>query len=277
MTSPLLGECKRCKGSGCFLCDELGIEGGMVPPRARPEDFLGQLRRLNAERQTAWVDGGAPVISGLFHATELGGEVGEALNEVKKLHREEMGWRGSRSTKEKLALELADVLICLDKLAEHYGIDLIAATVEKFNATSDKVGLPQRLALPTMRVDATQATAPETVAIAESNQAQRSEPILPTSEPNEVTELVERLIAKVADADRQLAEGIEKSTVYSDEAKVAQLVVWKDQLTASDRPPSRLHHHFPSRRDREVESPASGVGAADHDAPRRRSYQGEMK
>jgi hypothetical protein len=58
------------------------------------------------------------------------------------------------------------------------------------------------------------------------------------AEPNEVTELVERLIAKVADTDRQLAEGIEKSTVYPDEAKAAQLVVWKDQ--AACRLPLRI-------------------------------------
>jgi NTP pyrophosphatase (non-canonical NTP hydrolase) len=82
---------------------------------------------------------------GIFHAVELGGEVGEVLNVVKKLHREEMGWRGSRASKEQLAEEIGDVLICLDKLAAHYGIDLAEATARKFNATSEKVGLPHRL------------------------------------------------------------------------------------------------------------------------------------
>lgn len=108
------------------------------------EDFLTQLRRVNAERLNEWANG--QDCGGMFHAAELGGEVGEALNVVKKLHREAMGWRGSRATKEELALELADVLICLDKLAAYYGVDLAKATVHKFNQTSDKVGLPHKLA-----------------------------------------------------------------------------------------------------------------------------------
>lgn len=81
----------------------------------------------------------------MFDALELGGEVGELLNVVKKLEREDRGWRGSRATPEDFADECADVLICLDKLARRRGVDLAAATVRKFNATSDKVGLPHKL------------------------------------------------------------------------------------------------------------------------------------
>jgi len=81
----------------------------------------------------------------LFDAAELGGEVGELLNVVKKLVREEAGWRGSRATPEDFADECADVLICLDKLARRKGVDLEAATVSKFNATSDKQGFPHKL------------------------------------------------------------------------------------------------------------------------------------
>ncbi|WP_333703374.1 MazG-like family protein [Sphingobium yanoikuyae] len=82
----------------------------------------------------------------MFDALELGGEVGELLNVVKKLEREDRGWRGSRATPEDFADECADVLICLDKLARRRGVDLAAVTVRKFNATSDKVGLPHKLA-----------------------------------------------------------------------------------------------------------------------------------
>lgn len=82
----------------------------------------------------------------MFDALELGGEVGELLNVVKKLEREDRGWRGSRAESGAFADECADVLICLDKLARRQGVDLIAATVAKFNATSEKVALPQRLA-----------------------------------------------------------------------------------------------------------------------------------
>ncbi|WP_210357624.1 hypothetical protein [Sphingomonas beigongshangi] len=107
--------------------------------------FLSQLRRVNTERYRAWVGDGEDA-GILFDAAELGGEVGELLNVVKKLEREARGWRGSRAAPEDFADECADVLICLDKLARRHGVDLEAATIAKFNATSDKVGLPHKLA-----------------------------------------------------------------------------------------------------------------------------------
>ena len=110
----------------------------------RVEGFLAQLRRVNTGRYHAWVGAGQDA-GILFDAAELGGEVGELLNVVKKLEREERGWRGSRAAPEDFADECADVLICLDKLARRRGVDLEAATIAKFNATSDKVGLPHRL------------------------------------------------------------------------------------------------------------------------------------
>ena len=123
-----------------------------APPAMDREavDFLHQLRRVNTERYEAWVEGADAGI--MFDALELGGEVGELLNVVKKLEREERGWRGSRSDPADFADECADVLICLDKLARRRGVDLIAATTAKFNATSDKVGLPYKLS--TLSADA---------------------------------------------------------------------------------------------------------------------------
>lgn len=106
--------------------------------------FLAQLRRINSARLAEWE--GDEKASPLFHATELGGEVGEVLNVAKKLHREAMGWRGSRSSLDDLADELGDVMICLDKLAHVHGIDLAEATARKFNATSEKQGFAHRLA-----------------------------------------------------------------------------------------------------------------------------------
>lgn len=108
---------------------------------------FGALRAANEEREKLWCADGDPVPDLLFRAVELGGEVGEALNVVKKLERERHGWRGSRASKEDLASELADVIICADLLASAAGIDLAAAVAEKFNATSEKVGLPTRLGL----------------------------------------------------------------------------------------------------------------------------------
>lgn len=107
------------------------------------EAFLDQLRRVNLARYEAWVEGADAGI--MFDALELGGEVGELLNVVKKLEREERGWRGSRANPADFDDECADVMICLDKLARRRNVDLAAATIAKFNATSEKVGLPHRL------------------------------------------------------------------------------------------------------------------------------------
>lgn len=109
-------------------------------------DFLADLRTINGQRVEAWAEGRPS--DPLFWAIELGGEVGEILNVVKKLRREEIGWRGSRASVSDLADEIADGLICLDSLARHYGIDLATATAAKFNKTSDKVGLPHKLYQP---------------------------------------------------------------------------------------------------------------------------------
>lgn len=103
------------------------------------------LREANAARQEAWCRGGDPAPGLAFRGVELAGEVGEALNVIKKLERERRGWRGSRASLDDLADELADVIICADLAALAAGIDLDAAVVRKFNATSEKVGLPQRL------------------------------------------------------------------------------------------------------------------------------------
>lgn len=105
------------------------------------------LRKANRERQREWApdDDDTQSSAPLFRATELGGEVGEALNVVKKLEHERLNMTGSRATKENLAEELADIIICADLLAIEYDIDLAQAVRDKFNATSAKVGLKTRM------------------------------------------------------------------------------------------------------------------------------------
>ncbi len=105
------------------------------------------LRSANIARQGEWDQDNQ--ISAAYRGNELAGEVGEACNVIKKLERERLGILGSRATVGELADELADVLICADLIAMHYGIDLEAAVARKFNATSEKVGLRTRLAPPT--------------------------------------------------------------------------------------------------------------------------------
>jgi len=102
------------------------------------------LRAANLARQAEWDSGGQITLS--YRGNELAGEVGEACNLIKKLERERMGIKGSRASVADLAEELADVIICADLIAMQLGIDLDRAVAEKFNKTSEKVGLRTRLA-----------------------------------------------------------------------------------------------------------------------------------
>ena len=104
-----------------------------------------RLRAANQKRQKEWDR--EDKITLTYRGTELGGEVGEALNIIKKLERERLGIKGSRATLEDLAEELADVIICCDLIAMATGIDLTDAVERKFNKTSEKVGLETGLNL----------------------------------------------------------------------------------------------------------------------------------
>ena len=105
-------------------------------------DSLTRLRKSNQARHAEWSKG--KEISIDFRAMEVGGEAGEVLNEVKKLSRERMGILGSKSSPEKLAEEIADVIISIDLLAMEFNIDLALAVQKKFDATSEKYGLKSR-------------------------------------------------------------------------------------------------------------------------------------
>ena len=111
------------------------------------KDFLHELREANQRRQLLWDPHGqlSGAFGRLFRSNEMVGEAGEAANEVKKLVREEVGIQGSRTTVDKLADELSDVVICIDLIAELYGIDLIKSIRRKFNETSDKQGFDIKL------------------------------------------------------------------------------------------------------------------------------------
>ena len=106
-------------------------------------DNYSTLRAANSARQREWDTGNQLTLS--YRGNELSGEAGEACNVIKKLERERLGIVGSRDTKEHLAEELADVVICVDLIAMAEGIDMDAAVRAKFNATSEKVGLRTRL------------------------------------------------------------------------------------------------------------------------------------
>lgn len=104
---------------------------------------FNNLREANSIRQKEWDP--ANVITEEYRGNELAGEVGEACNVLKKLARQRLGLRGSRATTGDLGEELADVIICVDLLAMMYNIDLADMIQMKFNKTSEKYGLKQRL------------------------------------------------------------------------------------------------------------------------------------
>lgn len=81
-----------------------------------------RLQIANAIRQKEWDVNGD--IDLFYRGNELAGEAGEACNVMKKLDRERLGIRGSRSTQAELAEELADVVICSSLIAMAVGIDL---------------------------------------------------------------------------------------------------------------------------------------------------------
>jgi NTP pyrophosphatase (non-canonical NTP hydrolase) len=107
------------------------------------------LRAANMSRCARWHPRGLNEWTLSDWACATGGELGEAMNIVKKLNRERDGIAGNTLTEEELrcelADELADVAIYLDIWAASEGIDLGEAIASKFNRTSEKVGFPERL------------------------------------------------------------------------------------------------------------------------------------
>jgi NTP pyrophosphatase (non-canonical NTP hydrolase) len=105
--------------------------------RLTRENVYVSLREANLARDKEWLDKeGGEGFSALFHAVGMGGEAGEALNVVKKLERERLGYNGSRATVSQLAEELADMHIYADHLASKFGININHAIELKFNAFS---------------------------------------------------------------------------------------------------------------------------------------------
>jgi NTP pyrophosphatase (non-canonical NTP hydrolase) len=77
---------------------------------------------------------------------ELGSDLKGVCNTIKKLERARHGMPGSRASIDDLASGLWDVLYDVTAIATCYGINLQSVVADKFNATSEKVGLTTRLA-----------------------------------------------------------------------------------------------------------------------------------
>jgi len=116
------------------------------------EDFdltFKTLRAANMSRCARWHPRGLSEWSLSDWGVATAGEMGEALNVVKKLNRERDEIAGNdlseNELRQQLADELADVAIYLDIMAASEGIDLGRAIADKFNRTSKKVGFPERI------------------------------------------------------------------------------------------------------------------------------------
>ncbi|MCX7132316.1 MazG-like family protein [Aeromonas sp.] len=139
------GEVSWCADSvvGCEVPYVRADLAGKLPEQGGVNGFH-LLREANHLRQEEW-DIGSEKVSLSFLGNELAGETGELCNVLKKLERERIGIVGSRSTVEKAATELADVVICADLVARALGINTWDAVCNKFNYTSAKYGLKTML------------------------------------------------------------------------------------------------------------------------------------
>ena len=110
---------------------------------------FADLRETNLVRCARWHKGGVQDWSLSDWAVATAGELGEAMNVVKKLNRERDGLVGNDKSvtelRSMLADEIADTAIYLDLMAAHEGIDLDFAIISKYNRTSEKNGFPDRL------------------------------------------------------------------------------------------------------------------------------------
>ncbi|MEM7227298.1 MAG: hypothetical protein AAF432_00640 [Planctomycetota bacterium] len=98
------------------------------------------LREANLKRADEWVPIDKWSLSDRL--VELQEEVGELCGAAKRINRIRAGVYHKPTTEDELrqrmAEELADVLICADLVGAALGVDLSAAIVSKFNATTDK-------------------------------------------------------------------------------------------------------------------------------------------
>lgn len=110
-----------------------------------PLNALQVLRHNNDERTLAWSSAPPEEVSILFWGIEFAGEAGELCNKLKKLERELLGWKGSRTNMEEIKHEIGDVMICLDHIASALKLDLYECTKLAFNSKSEEMGFPQLL------------------------------------------------------------------------------------------------------------------------------------
>ena len=103
------------------------------------------LAKAGLARAYRWHPGGLTDWSVSDWAVAAAGEIGEALNAVKKYNRARDGIQGATATAEDIGKEIADTVIYLDLLAQRLGLSLETLVREKFNAVSEREGFPERI------------------------------------------------------------------------------------------------------------------------------------
>lgn len=95
------------------------------------------LRIANAERQKEYPT--KVPFDTKYWALALAGEVGELCNFIKKQDRD------GKDYSLEIRKEIADIQTYLDLLANHIGVDLGQATIDKFNEVSGRIGSKVKL------------------------------------------------------------------------------------------------------------------------------------
>lgn len=101
--------------------------------------FFTKLIELNKTRQKEWDPDSKFDL--LFRALEHVSEAGELGNKVKKYWRAMQVDIGSKTSIKEIEDEVGDVIVTLSLLCSNLGIDIEKATINKFNATSEKYDL----------------------------------------------------------------------------------------------------------------------------------------
>jgi NTP pyrophosphatase (non-canonical NTP hydrolase) len=101
--------------------------------------FFKKLIELNTTRQKEWDPDSKFDL--LFRALEHVSEAGELGNKVKKYWRAMQVDIGSKTSIKEIEDEVGDVIVTLSLLCSDLGIDIEKATINKFNATSEKYNL----------------------------------------------------------------------------------------------------------------------------------------
>jgi NTP pyrophosphatase (non-canonical NTP hydrolase) len=127
--------------------NEMQVKGSRAS--IEPHQSIPHISMVNRRRARRWHPDGIASWSLSDWAVALAGECGELCNVVKKLNRIRDGITGNKESAEQLqkalADEIADVYLYLDLFAHRAGVNLENVIRDKFNATSERIGFPERI------------------------------------------------------------------------------------------------------------------------------------